>query len=160
MKYIKRYENRFTNIFKSSDSIKDDFSDILNRHGDEGFTPIMNAAENGNWKRFKYLLPSSRNEINNVHVMYLDDGTEAKENVLTWAIFGRGDLWEKKKMFSALIENGVNVLFENEDGLNFYDRLKSKKDKKYIELKEWIDEKYPNLIEEAKIKKDVNKYNL
>lgn len=160
MKHIKTYESWFTNVFKSADGLLDADVDFVNKTHDEGYTPLMGAARKGNWKRFKFLLPSSKDEINSVNIMYLDSGIEARTNTLMWAIFGEGDLWEKKKMFTALIDNGIDIYFKTEDGENFYDKLKRNKDPKTIKLKEWIEKTYPDIIEKVEMEKSTNKYNL
>ena len=156
MKYLKSYENRFTNIFKSTDSSNQETQDFMNAMYDKDYNPLMGAAAEGNWKRFKFLLPDYKDKINDVLTIHLDNGSDATENILSFVVTGKGDLWEKKKMIASLIENGVDVSFENENGKNFYERITSPK------LKEWIgssgssDETYPNIP----ILKDVNKYNL
>lgn len=62
---------------------------------------------------------------------------------------GKGGIWEKKKMISALIENGIDIYFENQDGKNFYELIKEPK------LKKWVEETY-NMEEILRSKK----YNL
>lgn len=172
MIHLRTYESWFTNIFKSEDNFdydtRDAISNLISKN--KGINPLINAAMDGNWKRFKFLLPRYKNQINDVHIMYLDDGTEAKENVLTCALFGDGDLWEKKKMVSTLIKNGVDVFFKDEGGKNFYERLmrnienpyyvNKKKMNVYKKLKEWLDQEYPDMIEKLEIASDANKYNL
>jgi hypothetical protein len=152
---FKTFENRFTSIFKPRNNMTKNFM----RHSmDDNYNDLMNAAQSGNWKIFKELLPQYRQKINDIHTIYLDSGTEAKENVLTWVVFGNGDLWEKKKMFSALIENGVDYLFRNEDDKTFYDRLKTNPDLNKLRI--WIEEKYPDIIEKVIINNSTKKYNI
>jgi hypothetical protein len=73
-----------------------------------------------------------------------------KSNVLIDAVEGKGGIWEKKKMIAALIENGIDIYFENQDGKNFYELIKDSK------LKKWVEETYPNIEEKLRSKK----YNL
>jgi len=145
MKHLKTFENWFTNIFKSTDMWEDYMDDHIGSIKGKGYNALMSSAHEGNWTRFKDLL--NNYDINSVHTDYNDDNTPSKSNVLFSVIYGKGDLWEKKKMISALIEKGIDIYFENENGENFYEKITEPK------LKKWIDEKYPDLEQSFLAKK-------
>jgi hypothetical protein len=152
MKYLKTYENWFTNLFKN-DGINQITRDFLADMIGDGYNPLMDAAYDGNWNRFKELLPKFIKQINDIHTIYLDSGVEEYMNVLLYVVCGKGDNWEKKKMISALIENNVDVHFESNEK-NFYEMIKSPK------LKKWIEETYPQIISDLLLQKSIKKYNL
>jgi hypothetical protein len=150
MKHLKTYENWFTNIFKSSNDPWQDWeSDYGGVQLKNGYSALMDAALEGNWKRFKNLLPDYKEFINVIH----NDNGE-KKNMMISVIDGLGDTWDKKKMIVALIENGVDVFFENENGETFYDIIKNRIET--TKLKEWFDETYPDIV----IKLETTKYNI
>lgn len=58
MKYLKKYENWFTNIFKTGEDTHQDWqSNYGGAQLGTGYNALMDAALEGNWKRFKNLLP-------------------------------------------------------------------------------------------------------
>jgi len=58
-----------------------------------------------------------------------------------------------KKIISILIDNGIDYLY-NKNGEYFYDMIKNKN------IKKWVKEEYPHIVEEIEIHKSMNKYNL
>lgn len=156
MKHLKTFENWFTNIFKKSDDPWQDYmDDFLGKNfGQTNYNALMGAADQGNWSRFKNLLPIYQKRINDIATEYDDDNTKTSLNVLTKVIKGDSGLWEKKKMIKALIDNGVDLYFTNEKGEYFYDLIKDQK------LKKWFDETYPNIVDQILLNKNASKYNL
>lgn len=151
MKHLKTFENWVTNIFKSSGNFWQDFEDdYMGNQFKTNYNALMGAAEDGNWSRFKRLLPRYKNQINDVNIEHNDDNTTTTENILIKVVNGRGGNWEKKKMITALIENGVDLYFSNNNGDTFYSLIKDPK------LKKWFDETYPDIV----IYFTTNKYNL
>jgi transposase len=146
MKYIKKYENRFTNFFKS-DGSDDFFQEFMDTQLERriGYTPLMTAASEGNWKKFKRLFPVYKDKIN---IPY-SKGHKNKY-LLFYVIKGDGDLWEKKKMLSLLFDNNVDFIVTDSHNNTFFDYIKD------IKLKKWIEENYPNVVSQL----TANKYNL
>ena len=153
MKHLKTYENWFTNIFKSSNDPWQDWeSDYGGLQLKNGYSALMDAALEGNWKRFKNLLPAYKEFIND---LYNDNGK--KSNMITSVIDGLGDTWDKKKMIAALIKNGFDIFLKDENDKTFYDIIKDRiKNGETIKLKKWFDETYPDIV----IKLETNKYNI
>lgn len=155
MKHLKTFENWFTNIFKSGDDGWQDFmDDYIGSQFKSNYNALMGAAYNGNWKRFKNLLPDYKKNINDVNIEHNDDNTTSTENVLIKVVNGTGGNWEKKKMISALIDNGVDPYFTTDTGKSFYDLIIDTK------LKKWVEETYPNIVQQIILNKSTNKYNL
>lgn len=152
MKHIKTFESWFTNIFKSGGDHWQDFEDDYISHSGiiKNYNALVGSAEEGNWRRFKKLLPEYRKNINDIQIY----NVQRTSNILISVIKGDGDLWEKKKMITALIHDGVDPYFADHDGNSFYDYIKDKK------LKKWIDETYPEIVEQLELNKSINKYNL
>lgn len=151
MKYIKKYENRFTNFFKS-DGAGDFFQDYMDDRLQKGlgYNALMSAAREGNWKKFKRKFPRYIKNINDVFIGSLNSGVEHKVDLLSYVVTGEGDLWEKKKMLSLLFDNNVDLTFKDEKGRTFFDFIDDEK------LKKWIEETYPEVVSQL----TANKYNL
>jgi len=144
MKYIKKFENRFTNIFKSSDvNMWDEYleNELENDHR---FSKLFQSVHIGNLKRFEYLLPKYLDKINDIY-----DG----QNILIKVIIEDVDLYEQKKMIELLLDNGIDYNFKFE-GKTFYDFMIDEK------LKKWFDKKYPEIVKELNLNKNANKFNL
>lgn len=151
MIHLKTYENWFTNIFKSSNDMWQKYmDDHIGNKFKTNYNALVGAAEEGNWSRFKYLLPKYINQINDIIIV----DNKYKTNLLM-TISGKSDIgfWEKKKMITALLDNNVNLYFKNKNGDNFYDIMDPK-------LKMWFEEKYPDIVEKLNIDKNINKYNI
>jgi len=144
MKYLKKFENRLTNVFKSKDVDMWDEYIETELETEYGYNKLIGAVHAGNLKRFEYLLPIYKNKINNIY-----DG----KNVLIEVIIRDIDLYEKKKMIELLLDNGVNYKLEF-GGDTFYDLITNDK------LKKWFDDKYPDIVKELNLYKNTNKYNL
>lgn len=144
MKYIKTYENRFTNFFKS-DGSDNYWQNFMNSELETkfGYNALMSAASEGDWKKFKYRFPDYIKNINDV-------SNDDKSTVLMYVVNGDGDLWEKKKMLSLLFDNNVDLTFKDEKGRTFFDFIDDEK------LKKWIEETYPEVVSQL----NANKYNL
>lgn len=145
MRYIKTYENWFTNLFKDKEyNIWDDYlnSNLETTHK---YNVLMRTAEEGDFKKFKNYFHDYINNLNNIS----KDG----KNVLHYVVTGDGDLYNKKEMIKMLIDNGVDytIKFENK---TFYDLISEPK------LKLWFDKTYPEISEEMNMIKDTEKYNL
>lgn len=144
MKYLKTYENRFTNIFKSKEP--DMWNDYMEYELEDtkGYNRLMQSAYEGNLKRFVFLLPKYIDKINDVF--------EGK-TVLIQVIRGESDLYETQKMIEILLDNGVDYNFKFE-GNTFYDLITNEK------LKKWFDKKYPEIVKELELNKNTDKFNL
>jgi len=155
MKHIKTFESWVTNIFKSGDDHWQDYQDDFMGHVDliKNLNALVGSADQGNWKRFKNLLPKYKKNINDIQI-YNDGKTEQTSNVLTATVNGNGDLWEKKKMITALIDNGVDPYFTDHNDNNFYDYIKDQK------LKKWVDDTYPDIVRDLEANKLTKGYNL
>ena len=157
MKHLKTFENWFTNIFKKSDDFWQDYMDDVlgSNFGRSNYNALFGAAEEGNWSRFKNLLPKYKKYINDIATEINDDNTTSTANILTKIVTSNNSgLWEKKKMIKSVIDNGVDIYFTNEKGESFYDLIKDER------LKKWFDETYPNLVEQILLNKNTIKYNL
>ena len=143
MKYLKTFENRFTNVFKSHDldmwnsAVENDLIRMV-------YNALMQSAYDGNLKRFIYLLPDYIDKLNDI-LKY--------QTVLFFVITGEGDIYEKKKMIQLLIDNGIdyNIKYKGE---TFYDLITDDK------LKKWLDKKYPEIVKELKLNKNTDKFNI
>jgi len=147
MKYLKTFENRFTNVFKSHDldmwnsAVE---NDLIRMGIRMGYNALMQSAYDGNLKRFIYLLPDYIDKLNDI-LKY--------QTVLFFVITGEGDIYEKKKMIQLLLDNGIdyNIKYKGE---TFYDLITDDK------LKKWLDKKYPEIVKELKLNKNTDKFNI
>ena len=145
MRYIKTYENWFTNLFKDKEySIWNSYlNDKLETN--YGYNVLMSTAKDGDLKKFKNYFHKYVNKLNNIS----KDG----KTVLYYVVTGDGDLYDKKEMIKILIDNVVDytIMYDNK---TFYDLINNNK------LKMWFDKTYPEIVNEINIIKDTNKYNL
>lgn len=143
MKYLKKYENMFTNIFKSSDV--DHWDEYVENDLEDNFkyNKLMQSADDGNLKRFIFLLPEYKDKLNDIW---------HNKNVLIQAMLGNGDNYEKRNMIKLLLDNGIDYNFKFEDK-TFYDLMNNK-------LKMWFDKNYPDIVKELELNKNIKKYNL
>lgn len=155
MKYLNTYENWFTNIFKTGDDMWQDYMDSrIGQKVTPRWNSLFGAASEGNWKRFKNLLPKHIKHINDVIIQNDELSISHLENLLILISRNRDiGTWEKKKMITALIDNNVDISFRTSEGEDFYDLMDPK-------IKTWFKQKYPEIVEKLELYKKSNKYNL
>ena len=161
MRYLKKYENWFTNIFKSDGSDTEQWEDFVSQSisniKNKGIAKnhLMNAAREGNLKKFKRVFPRYINKLNDIYTDYTDtDDGETSTVLLDVTGTSNGDIPDKKKMIKMLIENGADPLFINTSGYSFYDYIQEPK------LKKWVDETYPEIVNQLEMIKNSKKYNI
>jgi len=110
-----------------------------------GYTKIMSAASEGDTKKFKYFFKN--------YISKLDKTSKDNKTVLIYASIGNGNTKEKIEIIKTLIDNGADMNFEY-DGKTFYELIEDEK------LKKWVDDTYPEFVEDLKFKRTVNKYNV
>lgn len=153
MKYIKKYEGWFRDLFKDKKyNMWDDI--IANKMEEEfGYTKLMSAAQDGNFKKFKYYFSDYVDNLDGVKKVGDDSGVDQDENYLHIVVYGKGIVSDKIKMLEMLIDHGVNM-FDEVEGKTFYEIIKEPK------LKKWVEETHPDFVEELKLKRETQKYNL
>lgn len=140
MDHLKKYENWFTDIFKSKEYDTTDLFMQMQFKEMDGMTTLMHCATNGDIKKFKnYFNEHITNEIDKF-------GNTTLVHVAT----GKGSLKNKKEMIKMLIDNGENPFRINDYGKTFLDEIKDPK------LYQWIIETFPDI----EFQLSVRKYNL
>lgn len=149
MKHLKKYENWFTDLFKSKEYDYPEQFIINTMEREFGHTYLMSAADEGDFKKFQHYFPE-----------YIDRKNLKDNDTLTTLMHvatGKGSIEDKKKMLKMLLDNGedpfmkYNGKSEKDKGKTFYDFLNS-------ELKKWVNDNYPQF--EFDLKQDVKNYNL
>jgi len=142
MIHLKKYEG-WKDIFKSKEYSPHEQFMITTLENMFGVTFLMNAAGDGDLKRFRFYF-SSEYKPNQQD----KEGTTTLMCVAT----GRGDINDKKMMIKMLIDNGDDPLLTDNNGKTFYRSIKEP------ELKKWVDNTYPQF--EFEMREIANKYNL
>lgn len=107
-----------------------------------GITRMMVAAKDGNLEEFL----KSKYNPNSVD--------KSGISTLMWVATGSGTRYGKKEMITYLIDNGDNPLLKDGHDRYFTDFIKEP------DLIEWLNEKYPEIMNDIKMQKDAKKYNL
>lgn len=151
MKYIKSYENRFTDFFKSKEYDIFDLYKQSEFFQMDGETTLMFCAGDGDIKKFRHYFKDVNPD--NIFSEHIPNQVDKYGNTtLIHVATGKGSLRNKKEMIKMLIDNGEDPFIINMDGKTFLDIII----KKTPELKEWLFKTYPDI----EIKLTANKYNL
>jgi hypothetical protein len=142
---VKTYETWFKDIFKSKEN--DIWNQYMNNETEKtyGYNSLMNAADEGNLKKFKYYFPK--------YVDNLNSKSLNGDNALIYVVIGDGVEPDKKIMISMLLDNGIDYTVKHHDYF-FYELIKE------YNLKKWVEETYPDIIKELEFIKDTEKYNI